>query len=396
MNFDFDIEFPRAHGARLGTAELKSLPEDFLVEEILGFEATGQGEHAFLLVEKRNANTDWVAAQLAKYAGVSSRDVGYAGLKDRHAITRQFFSVYLKKEAGPNWLALENAEFRILSATRHDRKLKRGALELNRFRILLRAIQFNEVLLTGLSRDSKSPQCHIELDSNLCGNDKSLGEEIILKPSIPEVKNVQDILHQRVEKIRKLGVPNYFGEQRFGHQGGNLERALAMFEGARFAPNQQSIYLSAARSWLFNQILARRVTEQNWNQALSGEVFGLDGSGSIFGPEPITDVLQTRLDLFDIHPTAAMWGQGELRSQAQCLDLESSIANQLTKYCNGLEKAGLRQERRATRVQPKELECVFDADLAQAKLTFTLESGSYATMVLRELFECTLSTPFVA
>src|SRR6185503_17769039 len=162
-------ELPFAHGAIPPlTARLRLTHEDFLVEEILGYDADGAGEHLLLWVEKRGANTDWVARELAKFAGVPAVAVGYAGLKDRHAVTRQTFSVQLAGRPDPDWSTFPHAEVTVLAATRHSRKLKRGALRGNRFVLVLREV----------------------------GGDRAQAESVL-------------------QRIATHGVPNYFGEQRF-------------------------------------------------------------------------------------------------------------------------------------------------------------------------------------
>ena len=135
-----DLELPYAYGNPPLTAVLRSTPEDFQVEEILGYDADGNGEHALLWVEKRGANTDWVARELAKFAGIPPLNVGYAGLKDRHAVTRQTFSVQLAGKPDPDWSAFPAEGVKVLAATRHTRKLKRGALRGNRFVLVLRQV----------------------------------------------------------------------------------------------------------------------------------------------------------------------------------------------------------------------------------------------------------------
>ncbi|TAM26407.1 MAG: tRNA pseudouridine(13) synthase TruD, partial [Rhodanobacter sp.] len=214
-----NYELPRAHAETPPlTARLRSTPEDFRVEEILGYDADGSGEHALLWVEKREANTDWVARELAKFAGVPPLNVGYAGLKDRHAVTRQAFTVQLAGKPDPDWSTFPHAEVKVLAATRHSRKLKRGALRGNRFVLVLREVQ----------------------------GDRARAEEVLAE-------------------ISARGVPNYFGEQRFGREGGNLAQARAMFAGRRMDRAKRSILLSAARSHIFNAVLAARVERGAWD-----------------------------------------------------------------------------------------------------------------------------------
>ncbi|HEY0231381.1 MAG TPA: tRNA pseudouridine(13) synthase TruD [Dokdonella sp.] len=328
---------PYAHGGPPLTARLRAEPADFEVEELLGFEPSGHGEHAFLWIEKTGANTEWVARQLADAAGVAPMAVGFAGLKDRHAVTRQVFTVQMPGRADPDWSALAIAGVSVLSATRHDRKLKRGAHRGNRFRIRLRELR----------------------------GDRAAAE-------------------QRIEAIRTRGVPNYFGEQRFGRDGQNLALAEALFAGRRMPRHQRSFALSAARSELFNAVLAERVEHGNWDGALEGEVWMLAGSHAIFGPEPFSDDLARRLAERDIHPTGPLWGAGELRSAAEVRALEIAAVEPFATLTSGLERAGLNQERRSLRLTIDDLSHQWSS-AGELTLEFRLAAGSFATTMLREL-----------
>ncbi len=329
---------PRALGPPVLSALIRSVPEDFLVEEILGFEPSGQGEHLFLCVEKRAANTVWVAQQLARWAGVPEHAVGYAGLKDRHAVTRQAFTVHLPGRDAPalESIAIEGVE--VLSATRHARKLPRGALRGNRFRL------------------------------RLCGT-----------------RGEPQAIAQRLADIAARGAPNRFGEQRFGRDGGNLDAAREMFAGKRVSRDKRSILLSAARSELFNRILDERIRREAWDRGLPGEVFMLDGSHSVFVAQAGDEALEARLAAFDIHPTGALWGAGEPRSGEAVRALEEEVASADPVLAEGLVRAGLRQERRALRVAVRALEGRMDGDVLS--LSFELPAGSYATAVLDALGE---------
>ena len=199
------IDVPYAHGGPPLRGRMRVRDEDFVVDEVLGFSADGHGEHAFLEIEKRGANTEWVARQLARFANVAPMSVGYSGLKDRHALTRQSFSVHLPGLPDPDWGKIEVDGVRILGATRHSKKLKRGVHRGNRFRIVLRDLVGDRV------------------EAELC-----------------------------LERVSSLGVPNYFGEQRFGNDGGNLRSAQALFAGSRLGRSERGFALSAARSHVFN------------------------------------------------------------------------------------------------------------------------------------------------
>ncbi|TDK32666.1 tRNA pseudouridine(13) synthase TruD [Luteimonas terrae] len=342
-------EMPTAHGAPVLSATIRQHPEDFRVDEIDGFEASGAGEHLLLTIEKSGMNTAFVARLLAQWAGVDGRSVGYAGLKDRHALTTQRFTVQLPGREAPDIAALEalgagaHQSLRVLAQARHARKLPRGALAGNRFVLTLR-----------------------------------------------DVVGDAAAIDMRLQTIADRSVPNYFGEQRFGHDGGNVDKALRMFAAPRrrIDREQRAMLLSAARSALFNRVLAARVRAGDWDTGLEGEVWMLDGSRSLFGPEPDSPEVAARVTAQDIHPTAPLWGRGMLRSagaaaacEAAALDDAQSLALRA-----GLESAGLSQERRATRLRPGDLQWTWLAP-GVLQLGFTLPAGCYATSVLAELGE---------
>ena len=341
------IAMPTAHGAPVLSATIRQSPEDFRVDEIDGFDASGSGEHLLLTIEKSGMNTAFVARLLAQWAGVDARAVGYAGLKDRHALTTQRFSVQLPGREAPDVAALEASGagahqcLRVLAQARHARKLPRGALAGNRFVLTLR-----------------------------------------------EVVGDAAAIDARLQTIATRGVPNYFGEQRFGHDGGNVDKALRMFAAPRrrIDRDQRAMLLSAARSALFNRVVAARVAAGDWETGLDGEVWMLDGSRSVFGPEAATPELAARAAAQDIHPTAPLWGRGALRSAGKALARETAALDDAQSLAlrDGLEAAGLSQERRATRLRPSELHWTWQAP-GLLQLGFTLPAGCYATSVLAEL-----------
>ena len=328
---------PRAHGDAVLSARFRTTPEDFQVEEQPSFEPTGEGEHLLLTVEKRGLNTVFVAKRLAAWGGIAEMGVGYAGMKDRHAVTRQRFSVHFPKRVSPDIGLLESDELRVLAHCWHNRKLSRGALAGNRFVLVLR-----------------------------------------------EVAGERAAIEQRLQLIGQHGLANYFGEQRFGRDGDNVEAALRMFAGDRVRREQRSIYLSAARSEIFNAVLARRIEAGNWNTGAEGEVWMLDGTQSVFGPEPLDDALRQRAADQDIHPTGPMWGVGELRSGYAARALEQQAAAPYAALCAGLEAAGLKQERRALRVRVRDLQWQWPVPDC-LELRFALLPGAYATELLAEL-----------
>ena len=335
------LAHPRAHGAAVLKARMRVSPEDFVVEELPAFSASGSGEHLLLTVEKRGMNTVFAAKRIAQWARVPEMAVGYAGLKDRHAVTRQRFSVHLPKKIAPDLAALASDDLRVVEHAWHSRKLPRGALAGNRFVLTLR-----------------------------------------------DVEGDAAAIDERLRVIAQHGAPNYFGVQRFGREGDNVAQALAMFAGRRVRREERTMLLSAARSELFNRVLAARVLAGYWNQPVEGEVWSLEGSRSVFGPEPFTEELARRLAAFDIHPSGPLWGRGELRTRetAAALELAAVADDTASALRNGLEAAGLEQERRALRFRPADLAWRWLApDVLE--LSFSLPAGGYATTVLAELGE---------
>jgi tRNA pseudouridine13 synthase len=329
-------EWARAHGAPLFTASIRNQPADFRVVENLGFELSGSGEHDYLWVEKVGANTDWVARQLARHAGVRPGDVGYAGMKDRHAITQQWFSVPAR--GAVDWTSFAAEGVTIRAVQRHDRKLRRGAHASNTFRIALR-----------------TPQA------------------AAMRPAVDE----------RLAAMAARGVPNYFGPQRFGRDGGNVDLARRLFAGARLKRDKRSIAISAARSLLFNEILALRVADGSWERILPGELVNLDGSGSVFRAETVDETLERRARELDIHPTATLWGLRSDLSPGVIETLERKATDAYTDLRTGLERLAVKASQRPLRLRMTDLSWEFADDALW--LEFTLPPGAFATSVLREV-----------
>jgi tRNA pseudouridine13 synthase len=337
---------PAAWGPPLGNGVLRSTPEDFEVDEILGFAAGGDGPHALLQVRKRGANTEWVARELARAAGVKPFEVGFAGLKDRNAVTTQHFTVPRGKRAAEEFSGLRGEGYEVLSAAPHQRKLPRGALEGNRFVITVR----------GLACDPGA-------------------------------------LNQRLLDLAGGGAPNYFGEQRFGREAGNLEQVLraaqAIAEGGRGRGRDRrgrddtGFMLSAARSVIFNAILAERVTKGTWNRLSAGDVANLDGRGSVFAVDKLEPELEQRCATLDVHPTAPLAGAGQSLAAGSVLALEEAVSAQFPEALSVIHAEGMKSERRALRIRIRDLAHEYSGDTLQ--LRFALSSGSFATTVLREI-----------
>lgn len=329
---------PRAHGATVAEAVLRERAEDFLVEEDLGFAPAGSGQHWLLKVRKTDANTPWVARELARHAGCRPQEVGYAGLKDRRAVAIQWFSV--PRSRTPLDLGTVRGEgYEALESHAHNRKLPRGALAGNRFAIRLRAAR---------------------------GGGEELAER----------------LAPRLAAISARGVPNYFGPQRFGRDGGNLALSDRQHP-ARLPAAERGFMLSAARSVVFNAVLAARVGDGSWERLLAGDLASLDGRGSFFSVADVDETLEARCARLEIHPTGPLWGAGEPATGAGVLGLETRVGGELASECALCAAAGMAQERRSLRLRVAELAC--EAEPAAAVLRFRLTRGSFATAVLREL-----------
>lgn len=316
-------QWPNAYPASGASGTLKLLNEDFIVTELPLQLPCGEGEHIWLDIEKNGANTVFVAQQLAVAAGVQERDVGYAGLKDRYAITRQWFSIYLPKGETPDLTQLQHPEFKVLSQSRHVKKLRPGDLQGNRFRIVLRDV-------TG------DPQAMAAIEASL-------------------------------RAVASDGVPNYFGAQRFGFEGGNVElgRAMLAREIRVRNPKKKGIYLSAVRSFVFNEVLALRIQQGLWGQTLPGDV--MDEAG---------------------RPTGPLWGRGRVITTDQAQALENGVAERHATLCHGMEYAGLDQARRALVASPVDMSWEWP-QAHQLVLTFSLPAGNYATSVLSEILRTT-------
>lgn len=329
-------DWARAHAsvpldgrAPLIAATIRDKPEDFDVTEELDFEFSGDGEHDYLFVEKTNTNTEWLARQLAKFAEVPAKDVGYSGLKDRHAVTRQWFSVPRWNQ--PDWSTFELGDVRILDQQRNLRKLRRGAHRRNRFRIVLRG-----------------------------------------------AKKGSDPFQERLHLIKEEGVPNYFGEQRFGRDGGNIALANSWAAGKRLPRHKRSIAISTVRSFLFNEALDRRVRDDTWNRILPGDIASLDGTGSIFDVEAVDETLTKRCNEMDIHPTGILWGDGA--------DVDAVPAGH-DDWLDALSNARVKAANRSLRLRVNDLH--WSVDNGSLLLEFSLGRGAFATSVLREIANVT-------
>ncbi|WP_428613421.1 tRNA pseudouridine(13) synthase TruD [Shewanella sp.] len=325
-------------GQPQASADLRTHNSDFIVQEILPFLPTGEGEHHMLHIRKSGLNTADVARMLSSFAGVHPKEVTFAGQKDRHAITEQWFGVRIPGKSMPDWQSLNSDQLTVLSSARHGKKLRTGALAGNRFTLTLRAVS--------------------DMD------------EVV----------------RRLELIKHTGVPNYFGEQRFGHDGKNLIFGRQMLNGSKKVKdrNKRSIYLSAVRSHLFNQVVSERLRQFEL-KVLEGDCVMLAGNKSYFVANPWDEALHKRLDEQDILLSAPLWGRGQALCEAEALTFEQSVCEPFAEDCAGLEQAGLNQERRPLILLPQQLSYEINDDTLVLK--FALPAGSFATSVLRELVD---------
>lgn len=334
----FDIpDWPYSLGKPTARGEIRTITEDFIVEEVSRVAPQGEGTHLWLWVEKQNANTDWVASQLSKATNCARRDVGYAGMKDRHALTRQWFSLPAFESSLERIASADIEGVKILDSRLHTRKLKRGTLEGNRFELRVRHFD-GETAQTG----------------------------------------------QRLAQIQLNGVPNYFGPQRFGRNGLNVGRGFKLLSNnARLPRAKRSIYLSAMRSFLFNEVLAERVRNGSWNNIMDGELAMLNGTHSIFECEKVDADIEDRCKRLDIHPTGPLPGESGSLPTGKVADFEQAVLQDFQQLIDVLKAQRVQSSRRALRLYPADLQWKF-AD-GELKLSFVLPAGAYATTVLREI-----------
>ena len=302
----FDTNFTYAYGQPTVEGSIKVEAEDFKVFEEPEVIPSGAGEHVYLKIRKTNNNTGWLAGQLADFAGINAKDVGFAGRKDRYAVTEQWFSCYLPGDESVQWELLDIEGVSILEVTRHSKKLRKGDLKGNSFELTVR-----------------------------------------------NVTN-QEMLEERLHKVRDSGAPNYYGEQRFGRDNGNLESADRLLKGSRSIRRNRDIFLSAARSYMFNHFLSTRISVGNWD-----EITGVE-TGPLYGmsrdPRPGEDLLPSEC------------GQ----------------------WCQGLQQLRVKSGTRNLKLKPRDLRWRFQGDSEGGlalQVAFSLSAGAFATSLLREVVD---------
>jgi len=333
-------DFSYAYGEPAASATFKKSPEDFVVTEMLGFEPeiNDRGQHHWLWLQKKEHNTDYIARALAKFVGVEPNKVSYSGLKDRQAVTSQWFSVELSALTDVQWSQFEMENTQILRAVQSTRKLKRGTHKANAFMIRLADV---------------------------------VGDKIALE--------------QRLAKVAADGVPNYFGPQRFGRDQHNLAIAESIFAGKKVKNrNAKSMALSAARSWVFNHYLSARMKIAGQLEPLTGDVMQLMGSHSVFTAEVHDlETLNERIKARDIRITGPLIGKGPRAVAEEAEALEQSLTAAFDNWLQGLKRLGVEHAHRPLWLFAEKMQWQWHEN--DLELSFELEPGAYATSVLREI-----------
>lgn len=326
------------YGEPRQTGVIKSQVDDFRVIENLGFEPCGEGEHLFLHIEKSNLTTQDLIEQIAREFSVKPRDIGYSGLKDKLAVTQQWLSVHLPGQMNSVEIA-SSSHYKLLQHGWHNKKIRSGSHRSNSFEVTVRNVA--------------------ELSSQT---------------------------QQQIDDVKAFGMANYFGEQRFGARQDNVERAIHTFTNERrtrkLSRTKRSLYISALRSFLFNQILSRRLEQNYWHQPLPGDIYMLSGSHSIFSNE-IDDSILDRFQQQDISSAASLYGAGSSMLSEMALALEDDVLHQYPQIVECLDAQKVKLQMRTTRVAVQAFSVIHDSDTQSLKVNATLPSGCFFTTLLK-------------
>jgi len=336
-------DLPSVNSQPLLNGSIRQHHSDFIVTEELSFSPSGSGEHLFLLIEKQGCNTEWVVRQLKQHFSLTSKEIGYAGRKDRHSIARQWFSLHLPGKS-VSLESLKDAsfkdDFRVIENKRHNKKLKQGAIKYNHFEIIVRDVSGK-------------------------------------------------IDESAIECVKKNGFPNYFGYQRFGRNAQNLSQAERLLTGQlsrKPSKNQRSLYLSAARSYLFNLMVGERIKQDLWSKVIPGDCLGFADSRSFFVCEQLDEESKRRFAEGDLHISGWLAGKGYSEAQGDALAMEKQVIQDYELWLQGLTKEKVLSARRLMRVIPNNLQ-VTSLDEKSLLFKFSLPTGSFATSLLRELIQ---------
>ncbi|MDG6369563.1 tRNA pseudouridine(13) synthase TruD [Glaesserella parasuis] len=318
--------------------QLKVESADFIVKEELGYDLSGDGEFVAVKIRKTDANTLFVGEKLAEFVGISAKNMSYAGLKDRHAVTEQWFCLHLAGKETPDFTQFQFDGVEIIEVTRHNRKIRVGSLAGNHFELLLR-----------------------------------------------DVKESND-LTARLQQIQAVGFPNYFTEQRFGRDGHNLTQAQRWAKGEISVKDRKkrSFYLSAARSEIFNLVVSNRIELGLTQQVLENDLMQLADSNSWFvAKAEELAALNKRLELQDILLTAPLVGENSATQIVS--EYEQKIVVEHQDLLALMAKERMNSARRAMFCKPQHFEWLFEEE--GLRLKFFLDAGSYATALVRELVQ---------
>lgn len=329
------LQCPFAWGGPVSVGRMRVLPEHFRVIETLDVSFDAEGEFDWVYIEKTGLTTPEAADLLKGFSG--ARDISYSGLKDKHAVTRQWFSLHMLGAASADWSAFSDSRIKVLRSERHRRKLRRGTHRYNHFELVLSGVTLAQ-------------------------------------------------LEQRISTLAQRGVPNYFGEQRFGRHGENIEAAQRwLLGGGKVSRFKRGLWLSVVRAQLFNAVLAGRVAAGNWNTALAGDLFALGDGNSVF-QDVLCEELAHRLETGEIHPTGPLPGKvGRTAPVNAAADCENRLLEPYAPVVAALVKRGVEAARRPLRVIPKGL-AAEPADEG-VRLAFSLPRGCFATALVRELID---------
>lgn len=293
------------------TGRIKQQPEDFKVSELLAFTPSGSGEHLFVHVEKTGLTTHQLIQSIADDVGISPRQIGYCGLKDKHAVTRQWLSLHLPGLKQKPAIS-GNQNLLVIDSFWHDKKLRVGSHKSNRFEVIVR---------------------------NINGQTTNLDKV--------------------VNTIKNYGFANYFGEQRFGSRQDNVEQALQVLNNRhklkRLSRHKKSLYISSLRSELFNKIVSLRIRQGIWNLPVDGDTYMLAGSQSVFA-EPLNEAIKRRYAKFDIHCAISLYGTGESTMEKESLKLENEVLGANPDMIKTLHNLKVKRALRSNRAIAKNLQ----------------------------------------
>lgn len=321
--------WPTAWGPPVCTASFKLEPEHFRVTELSDLKLSGSGDYLYLWVEKKGFDTHSVVMDLSRAVGIKPRDIGYSGRKDKQAVTRQWFSLYVPGGLSGH-LPAESPNYKILKTDQHVTGLSSGQHAGNQFKIRL-----------------------------------------------TDVNGDRDAIEERLESIKQSGFPNYFGDQRFGSKYQNLTRGRRMLAGKLRVRerNQRSLYLSACRSFLFNEVLAERIRQDSWRNILPGD---MGASPELYWPQTMSTY-----DSEMNGPLISLYGDGDSVMSGETKHLEEQVYAMHQELCDGIRSSRVEWSTRPAVMFSNDL--TYEWDNVDLILRFSLSKGAFATALLSEI-----------